>query len=108
PAPDRPRPKRRRLTIGPPSPERLDDRLSGTLVLDWVNAALLLTLLPLIVTANLAVGKPWAGVATAALCGSTAGAFCLYGAVDITGLAPLVSRDLSLRRGSGSTPASSS
>ncbi|TMC84955.1 MAG: CPBP family intramembrane metalloprotease [Chloroflexi bacterium] len=44
----------------------------------------------------MAVGRPWAGLATAVLCGSTAGAFCLYGVIDITGLAPLVSRDLTL------------
>ncbi len=35
-------------------------------------------------------------MAAAVLCGSTAGAFCLYGVLDLTGLAPLVSRDLTL------------
>ena len=44
--------------------------------------------------AGLAVGKAWAGIATVILCGSMAGAFCLYGVVDMTGLVPLVSRDL--------------
>ncbi len=52
-------------------------------------------MLPLIITANVAVGKPWAGMATVVLCGSTAGAFSLYGLLDITNLVPLVSRDLS-------------
>ena len=52
-------------------------------------------MLPLIITANVAVGKPWAGIATTILSGSTAGAFCLYGLLDITGVVALVSGDLS-------------
>jgi len=34
-------------------------------------------------------------MAAVVLCGSTAGVFCAYGVVDLAGLAPLVSRDLS-------------
>jgi CAAX protease family protein len=86
---------RRRLTPDPTPPEGLDDRLSGTLFLDALSAAFLLTPLPLIITANTAVGKPWANLATVALCGSTAGAFCLYGLADMTGLAPLLASGLS-------------
>lgn len=86
---------RRRLTQGRTPAEGLNDRLSGNLFLDALSAALLLTPLPLIITANTAVGKPWANLATVALCGSTAGAFCLYGLVDMTGLAPLLAPDLS-------------
>jgi CAAX protease family protein len=47
---------------------------------------LLLVPLPLIITANAAVGKPWAGHANAILAGLTAGATFLFGAVYFAGV----------------------
>jgi len=41
--------------------------------------------LPLVITANAAVGKPWAGHATGILAGMTAGAAFLIGALDLGG-----------------------
>jgi membrane protease YdiL (CAAX protease family) len=41
--------------------------------------------LPFVITANAAVGKPWAGHATGILCGLTAGVTFLIGALDLGG-----------------------
>jgi len=44
-----------------------------------------LVLLPMVITANVAVGKPWASQATAILAGAIAGVTFLLGALDLAG-----------------------
>jgi membrane protease YdiL (CAAX protease family) len=58
---------------------RLQVELTETLILDWAAALTPLLPVPIIVMANVAVGKSWASDAAAVLCGITAGAVFLFG-----------------------------
>src|SRR4029077_18126131 len=61
-------------------------RLSSLFVLDVAStAALVLLPLPLIITANAAVGRRWAHFAVAILAGVSAGITFLLGALDAAG-----------------------
>ena len=75
--------KRRAKAAG--SPPRDDGGLTDHTLLDAASQAVaLLVPLPLVITANAAIGKPWAHHATAILAGFTAGATFLFGVFDLT------------------------
>src|SRR6185437_13151867 len=66
-----------------PQPAGQQDRLTSPLPLDAAQAFVILVPLPLIVTANAAVGKPWASHAIGILGGLAAGAAFLFAALDL-------------------------
>src|ERR1700680_1206498 len=71
------RPVRRRFRRRAPS------RAERLIFLDASAALFVLFPLPLVITANAAVGKSWAGHATGILAGVTAGITFLFGALDL-------------------------
>src|SRR2546422_825086 len=68
-----------------PAGQGNEDRLTGFLPLDAATAVVELTPLPLIITANAAVGKRWANLAAEVLGGVVGGLICLLGAADLAG-----------------------